>query len=407
MSKQFRKGELEATQQTIKFFETLLRASSDGIVITDVAQNIIVVNEAFCALFGRRWREVVETNLFIWLEQLEAGPDANALLRWAELEQRVHLAGVCHGVEFQIGSMEGTKDEKKYLSVNASLMERVANEEKGTIISIWRDVTRQTKQRNQLSQTLKELQETQQQLIEAEKMAALGNLVAGVAHEMNTPIGNSILAASTVINKNRQIAVLYQDKKMKRADLEDYLQFTRQTGQLLLSNLQRTADLIQSFKQVSVDQSIEQRRQFKLKTYLQDVIRSLKPQFKTKPLQIVIDCDEKLELNSYPGAFAQIITNLTLNSIIHGFQDQNKGQINITISNQNKQLCLQYRDNGRGISANNLGKIFDPFFTTKGEGKGTGLGMSTVYGIVKQNNGSIYVYSEEGKGTTIRIHFLA
>jgi len=148
VGKQLRKGELEAMQQTIRFFETLLRASNDGIVITDPAQNIIVVNEAFCSFFGRRWREVIETNLFIWLEQLNVG----APQRWAELEKTVHLEGPCRDVEFHmrcpepvLSSAEGldggaTEDSVRYLSVNASLLERVADEEVGVIISIWRDI---------------------------------------------------------------------------------------------------------------------------------------------------------------------------------------------------------------------------------------------------------------------------
>ncbi|MDM8526821.1 ATP-binding protein [Anaerolineales bacterium HSG24] len=258
-----------------------------------------------------------------------------------------------------------------------------------------------TAQKNQLAQTLKELQETQQQLVESEKMAALGNLVAGVAHEINTPVGNSIMATSAVINRSQQLSALYQDKAMKRADLENYLQFVRQTTQILLSNLQRTGDLIKSFKQVSVDQAVESRRQFKVKAYLQDVIRSLEPQLNTTSIQIVLDCDENLELNSYPGVFAQIITNLVINSIVHGFRGQNEGQITIECAlsiSQNEQLCLQYRDNGRGISADNLVKIFDPFFTTNKQ-IGTGLGLHIIYNIVTQKlNGSINCESELGDG---------
>ena len=133
MSKRLRKGELEATRQTVKFFETLLRASADGIVITDPTHTIIVVNETFCTFFGRQWRDVVETSMFIWLEQL----NANALNRWSELEKKVRLEGFCRNAEFEMT----TKDKVSHFSVNASLLERVADEEPGVIISIWRDVT--------------------------------------------------------------------------------------------------------------------------------------------------------------------------------------------------------------------------------------------------------------------------
>jgi len=133
MSKRLRKGELEATRQTVKFFETLLRASADGIVITDPTHTIIVVNETFCTFFGRQWRDVVETSMFIWLEQL----NANALNRWSELEKKVRLEGFCRNAEFEMT----TKDKVNHFNVNASLLERVADEEPGVIISIWRDVT--------------------------------------------------------------------------------------------------------------------------------------------------------------------------------------------------------------------------------------------------------------------------
>lgn len=133
MKKQRRKGELEATQQTVKFFETLLRASADGIVISDATQTIVMVNDTFCSFLGRQWRDVVETSMFNWLEQF----DANSLDRWAELEKRVHCEGSCSNVEFQMTAKSGMR----YFSVNASLLERIAEEERGVIVSIWRDIT--------------------------------------------------------------------------------------------------------------------------------------------------------------------------------------------------------------------------------------------------------------------------
>lgn len=133
MRKKSRKGELEATQQTVKFFETLLRASADGILISDATQTIVMVNDAFCSFLGRQWREVVETSMFTWLEQF----DTNSLNRWAELEKHVHFEGSCSNVEFQMTAKNGVK----HFSVNASLLERIADEERGVIISIWHDIT--------------------------------------------------------------------------------------------------------------------------------------------------------------------------------------------------------------------------------------------------------------------------
>ncbi|MCP4543068.1 MAG: PAS domain S-box protein, partial [Chloroflexi bacterium] len=144
------KSELEATRQTIKFFETLLRASADGIVITDTAQNIVLVNEAFCAFFGQRWQDVVETSLFVWLEQL----DGDGLQRWAELEQCVRREGVCRDAEFQLTTRKGVK----HLNVNCALLEQVADEESGIIISIWHDVTGRVRAEKALQKAHDELE---------------------------------------------------------------------------------------------------------------------------------------------------------------------------------------------------------------------------------------------------------
>ena len=150
MTERLIRSELQATQQTIKFFETLLHASADGILITDAAQNIIVANEAFSAPFGRRRRDVIETNLFVWLEQLDAG----APKRWAELEKRVRLEGSCQDVRFKLTPRSGAR----HLSVNASLLEQVANEERGVIISVWRDVTEQVQAKDALQKAHDELE---------------------------------------------------------------------------------------------------------------------------------------------------------------------------------------------------------------------------------------------------------
>ena len=264
--------------------------------------------------------------------------------------------------------------------------------------------------------TLYQLRTTQAQLVESEKMAALGNLVAGVAHEINTPVGVGVTAASQLDKLTKDLANLYKESKMTRADLEKYLNSAHQSSVLLLRNLTRAAELTKSFKQVAVDQSSEQQRAFFLKEYLNEIITSLRPEFKSAPHQIEINCPSEIKLFSYPGALSQIITNLIINSMRHGFQQCVDGLITIEVTlmttttdsslvNESvNRLVLHYSDNGKGIPPDIIDKIFQPFFTTNRQAGGTGLGLHIVYNLVTHKlKGTIHCDSVEGFGTTFTI----
>jgi C4-dicarboxylate-specific signal transduction histidine kinase len=258
----------------------------------------------------------------------------------------------------------------------------------------------------ELKITLEHLRDTQVQLIQSEKLAALGGLVAGVAHEINTPVGISVTAASSLVEETNRMAENYKTNKISRAQFKDYLNTASQTAKLILSNMQRTATMVQSFKQVSVDQSTEQHRTFRLKEYSEDIIRSLYPRLKGMKVEINLDIDEKLEFNSYPGAYSQILTNLILNSLVHGFDGKTKGSISISANRDKEQLLIEYRDNGKGIDPELMNKIFEPYFTTNRK-VGTGLGMHIVYNLVTQKlNGKITCSSKPGEGATflIKVH---
>ncbi|MCK4662584.1 MAG: GAF domain-containing protein [Bacteroidales bacterium] len=253
-------------------------------------------------------------------------------------------------------------------------------------------------QKEELQSILDNLQQTQQQLVESKKMASLGSLVAGIAHEINTPVGVGIAASSTLVKKSKQIIELFEKKKMTIADLKNYVDSIKMASELILTNLQRTGELVKSFKQVSVDQSSENQRQFNLKSYLEDIIRSLHPKLTQKPVEVEINCPENIELNSYPGDFAQIITNMVINSLTHAFDVKSEGIITISAKTHSKNLILEYQDNGKGISPENLHRIFDPFFTTSMH-EGTGLGLNIVYNLVTQKlKGIISCKSEINKG---------
>ena len=258
-------------------------------------------------------------------------------------------------------------------------------------------------QKEELQQTLDQLKETQDQLIQSEKLAALGGLVAGVAHEINTPVGISVTAASSLMDETTQMAELYKQNRISRNEFKEYLNTANQSARLILSNMERTANLVQSFKQVSIDQSTSQERKFKLKGYAEDVFRSLYSVLKNRKITIDLDMDDDLELDSYPGTFSQIITNLVLNSLTHAYDQHDEGRITLTARTDNDKLYFEYADDGRGISKENMGKIFEPFFTTNKK-MGSGLGMHIVYNLVTQKlNGMITCESELNKGTRFRI----
>ncbi len=258
----------------------------------------------------------------------------------------------------------------------------------------------------ELKTTLVELQQTQAQLILSEKMAALGGLVAGVAHEINTPIGVGVTASSHLKQKTERLKELFTSDQMKRSDLEKYIETSSEASGIIFSNLQRASSLIQSFKQIAADQAIDEKREFVLKEYIDEIILNLRPVLKKTEHKLTISCDESLKVHSYPGSFSHILNNLIMNSIKHAYNEGEKGNLNLDVKKQGGLVVLRYTDDGKGMEPEVLDKIFDPFFTTKRGKGGTGLGMNIVYNIVtKELGGTIKCKSQPGSGTELTIIF--
>ena len=256
----------------------------------------------------------------------------------------------------------------------------------------------------ELKESIDTIKKTQSQLIQSEKMAALGGLVAGVAHEINTPIGLSVTGVTHLQDISVALKKLYNNNDMTQDDFEDYLDTNIQLCESIYINLKRGAELVASFKKVASDQSIEEKRSFRVKEYLEQVLISLRNKLKQTKINVDIICDDKLELFSDAGAIAQIITNLIMNSLIHGFNKGDKGKITLTVINENNKFIIIYADNGKGIDKETLPKVFDPFFTTNREAGGTGLGLNIIYNIVTSSlGGEISVESKVGIGTTFTI----
>jgi len=251
----------------------------------------------------------------------------------------------------------------------------------------------------------KELESTQMQLIESEKMSSLGELVAGVSHEVSTPIGICITSESFFRDEVNLVQKKFNEGSMSRQDFTDFMKVALDNSEILNANLKRTAELIKNFKQVAVDQCIEDLRPFGVHGYITDLLSTLKPRIKTLKHVIEVTGDERLVITTLPGAMAQIITNLVMNSIIHGFEGIEKGYISIDVSTKQNGVLLTYKDDGKGMSEESLKRIFDPFFTTrKGKG-GTGLGMNIVYKLITDTlHGHIECTSQLGQGVKFEIY---
>lgn len=258
----------------------------------------------------------------------------------------------------------------------------------------------------ELQISLDHLQEAQRKLVESEKMAALGGLVAGVAHEVNTPVGIGVTAASHLEDSVDEFENLYNSGQLTKKIFENFLELCRKSSSIILSNMNRASDLIQSFKQVAVDQSSQERRLFTVPAYIDEILLSLHPQLRNRSIEIEVNCPEEFEIDSFPGALSQIITNLIMNSLNHGFEKISEGTITMDIRKSENNVLIIYGDTGRGISNEHLDKIFEPFFTTKRGVGGSGLGMNIVYNLVTQTlKGQINCTSKISQGTWFEIEF--
>lgn len=244
----------------------------------------------------------------------------------------------------------------------------------------------------------------QQRIDEDEKMAALGNLVAGVAHEINTPLGIGVTTSTYMKKINDEYRKALNEGRFSKKDLQDYMESMDESLDLLKYNLERGSKIMQSFKQIAVDQTYESQEEFNVLQYINSVVISLTHEYKKSSHTFDIVCDEDLTIRSYPGVFAQILTNFIMNSILHAFRGMEGGNIDISAGVDGNIFVLTYSDNGCGISEDNIGQIFEPFFTTRKNLGGSGLGLNIVKNlIVNKLNGTISVSSQLGKGTTFTV----
>jgi signal transduction histidine kinase len=293
-----------------------------------------------------------------------------------------------------------------YKEINSLLMDM----EKSTV-NLEKQVEYRTTELNNkkelLEKSLKELKEAQEQLVQSEKMSALGNLVSGIAHEVNTPLGNAITSSSIIKKESNHLLQDVNNGVLKRSILESRLNVLNDSSSLLIKSLHYASELIKSFKQISVDQVTNDVREFNIKNYIEEIFLTNNNKLKIIPVGIVIKSEnDNLLIKTSPGVIAQIFNNLIQNSIIHGFNDfKTKAKINVMITIEEEMINIVYEDNGKGIDKTIKGKIFEPFITTKRNAGGTGLGLNIVYNLVHQRlKGSLELISKENLGTKFIIN---
>ncbi len=244
----------------------------------------------------------------------------------------------------------------------------------------------------------------QNQLIKNEKMAALGSLVAGVMHELSTPIGLGVTGMSHFLSETKRLRELFEKEEMTQKDFETYLRDAEKVASIVYANLMNAKNTVQSFKRVSVDKSSEVKRKFLLHQYIDEIITSLHNKIKHTNIQVINKIDTGITINSFAGNFAHIFINLINNSLIHGFKDGESGEIIISAKEDEKNIYIDYSDNGIGIPSENIDKIYDAFFTTKVDEGGSGLGLQIVHQLItEQLQGNIKVKSADGEGVLFKI----
>lgn len=252
---------------------------------------------------------------------------------------------------------------------------------------------------------LESLKAAQESLLQAEKLASLGALVGGVAHEINTPVGIALSCASHLADSTASMRKLFEADDISVDDFERFMDTVKDTTGLILSNCERAAELIRSFKQVAVDRTSSERRRFELGAYIRETLSSLGPHLRQAGHAVRIDCPDGIVMDSYPGALSQVLGNFVMNSLVHGYDQGVQGALSIRVERDGPHMVrLVYADDGKGIPEENLGRIFDPFFTTRRGSGGSGLGLHIVYNLVTGPlGGHVTAESPKGGGTVFTV----
>lgn len=413
---------LQRTQHSLrdseaKFFGLFRQSPVPHTLVRNLDGQFVEANDAWLQQYGYQLQDVIgrsARDLNIWVnptqrEHLVAALVPNGTVDRFEVEHR-HRDGhtiVClmSGRTFIAG------DEKLILFtvVDVTRQREAEREIRNMNLELELRVQARTEKleiaNRELSVALESVRAMQTELVRSEKLAALGSLVAGVAHELNTPIGNSVTVGSTLQYQVADLAQAFEKGELRRSTMLVFLENAQRGTEILMRALTRASELIRSFKRVAVDQSSDQRRSFDLQTTLREICLTLEPMFKNTPFDLTLALPDKVEMDSFPGALGQLITNFVSNALQHGFEGRERGQMHVRAAVAGTDhVTLQFSDDGIGMTEDTRKRVFDPFFTTKlGQG-GSGLGMNIVYNIVHDIlGGSIEIASSPDAGTLITV----
>lgn len=389
--------------RNIKFeqerFADFTQVSSDWLWETNMEGHLTYISEPM--------REMLEIDEYIrpTFAQIPWFVDATDLLRvleskqdFSKCEQQLKIDGISIYMMFQ-GIARYENDHflgYRGTTINITQLKTTQLELQTVNFNLERTIDERTRD---LKQSMKHLQHTQDQLIESEKLAALGGLVAGVAHEVNTPLGIAVTATSVIQEVQNELASAFASQTLTSTQFSELIQRLADSSALLESNLNRAAKLVRDFKQTAVDQVSEQRSQFRIHQVIEALIASLHSETRKIPVEPQIQGDKQLMMTSLPGVLTQILTNLIMNSVNHAFKETLQANIIIDFYEQGDNIVLEYKDNGCGVAKELHQKIFEPFFTTKRGVGGSGLGLNLVFNLLKKKlNGELVFKSEIGQG---------
>ena len=368
---------------------TILEVAPDGIIVITAQGIVKKFNRAAERMFGWTEAEIVGqkiNNLMgephradhdSYLERYRTTREARVIGQEREVDAQ-HRSGERFPIGLSVSEVQ-ILGETHYVGVIRDIRERKAAQDAVT--------------------------KAQQQVLETQKMAALGGLVAGIAHEINTPVGVGVTAVSHLREEVEDFAHRYRKGEMKRSDLDRLLDTSTESTQIIFHNLTRASELIRSFKEIAVDQTGDDVRDVNLEDYLGRVLTSLQPRLKNRPIRVTCTVDPAdLTVRLQAGGISQIATNLVINSLTHGFANEDAGEIGFAVTRTGRGIVMVYHDTGKGMAPDVASRIFDPFFTTRRGQGGSGLGMHIVFNLVSQTyGGTITCESAPGEGTRFTI----